>query len=105
MRTYERYNTVIDTIFRYSSKVSISYQSCFVSAIMLAIMYQLGSDDLVSRGECKLMPMVLEDLVSFHRLKFKLASILSLHIAIVLVNLNSMLVILRYFIAIFELDS
>src|SRR5688572_20036021 len=70
------HNTRIHTVIWYICKMSISNQSSLVSTIMLDIIELMDSDDLVPRGWVRFVALILEDLVGFHRCKFKLGGIL-----------------------------
>src|SRR5438067_1568829 len=70
---------------------------------MLDIIDQVDLDDFISRRWLNFAPLILEDLICFHRFKLKLGSILPLSVAIALIDLNCMLEVLRYLIAIFSL--
>src|SRR5687768_12792250 len=94
------YNTRIHTVIWYICKMSISSQSSFVSTIMLGIIDKMGSDDLVFRRWFSFEPVSLEDLVSFHRCKFKLGGILPFSVTIALINLNCMPKVPWYLISI-----
>src|SRR5687768_10583280 len=101
----QRFNTRIHTVIWYICKMSISNQSSLVSTIMLDIIDEMDSDGLVPRRWFCFEPLILKDLVSFHRCKFKLGSILPFSVAIALINLNCMSKVSWYLISIFVLGS
>src|SRR5687768_1535668 len=85
--------------------MSISNQSSFMPTIMLDIIDEMDSDGFVPRQWYGFVPLILEDLVGFHRCKLKLGGILPFSVTIALINLHCMSKISWYLIPIFVLGS